>query len=106
MEPEGGLMVGMSRTVRGDVATGYEFILLQRKDGRLTCSAYPSGQTPTDFQATEVSPERMRFENPEHDFPRAIQYELTSLDSLTARVYGEIGVVEPAFVLRYARREC
>jgi len=106
MEPEGGLMVGMSRTVRGGVATGYEFVMLQRKDGRLTYSAHPSGQAPADFQATEVSRERMHFENPEHDFPRAIQYERTSPDSLTARVYGEIGVVEPAFVLRYARRVC
>ena len=106
MEPEGGLMVGMVRSVRGGVATGHEFLLLQLKDGRLTYSAYPSGQDPTDFQATEVSTERVRFENPQHDFPRAIEYERTSLDSLTARVYGEIGSREPAFVLRYARRAC
>lgn len=106
MEPQGGLMVGMARTVRGDVATGYEFLLLRRKDGRLTYSAHPSGQDPTDFQATEVSTQRLRFENPEHDFPRAIEYERTSLDSLTARVYGEIRGSEPAFVLRYARRTC
>ncbi len=99
-------MVGMARTVRGGVATGYESLLLQLKDGRLTHSAYPSGQTPTDFRAIEVSTERVRFEAPEHDFPRAIQYERTSADSLTAKVYGEIGSSEPAFVLRYARRAC
>ena len=106
MEPDGGLMVGMARTVRGGMATGHEFLLLQRKDGRLTYSAYPSGQDPTDFQATEVSTQRVRFENPQHDFPQAIQYERTSPDSLTAKVYGEIGSREPAFVLRYARRAC
>ena len=104
MEPEGGLMLGMARTLRGGVATAYEFLLLQRKDGRLTYSAYPSGQTPTDFRATHVSTERVRFEAPEHDFPQAIEYERTSLDSLTAKVYGEIGSSEPAFVLSYARR--
>ena len=97
-------MVGMARTVRGGVATGYESLLLQVKDGRLTYSAYPSGQTPTDFRATHVSTERVRFEAPEHDFPQAIEYERTSLDSLTAKVYGEIGSSEPAFVLSYARR--
>ena len=106
MQPEGGLMVGMARTLRGNVATGYEFLLLQRKDGRLTYSAYPSGQEPTDFGATEVSTQRLRFENPRHDFPQAIEYERTASDSLTARVYGEIGAGEPAFVLRYARRAC
>ena len=106
MEPEGGLMVGMARTVRDGVATGHEFLLLQRKDGRLTYSAYPSGQDPTDFQATEVSTQRLRFENPQHDFPQAIEYERTSLDSLTAKVYGEIGSGEPAFVLRFARMGC
>ena len=106
MEPEGGLMVGMSRTVRAGVATGYEFLLLQPVDGRLTYSAHPSGQNPTDFPATEMSAQMMRFENPQHDFPRAIEYERTSPDSLTAKVYGEIGSREPAFVLRYARRAC
>lgn len=40
MEPEGGLMVGMARTLRGGVATGYEFLLLQLKDGRLTCAVH------------------------------------------------------------------
>ena len=106
MEPEGGLMVGMARTVRGGVATAYESLLLQLKDGRLTYSAHPSGQTPTDFRATDVSTERVRFEAPEHDFPQAIEYERTSPDSLTAKVYGEIESSEPAFVLRYARRGC
>ncbi len=106
MEPEGGLMVGMARTVREGVATGHEFLLLHRKDGRLTYSAYPSGQDPTDFGATEVSMQRLRFENPQHDFPQAIVYERTSPDSLTAKVYGEIGSSEPAFVLRYSRRVC
>lgn len=99
-------MVGMARTLRGGGATGYEFVLLQRKNGRLTYSAFPSGQDPADFQTTEVSTQRLRFENPQHDFPQAIEYERTSPDSLTAKVYGEVGSGEPAFVLRYARRAC
>ena len=105
MAPEGGLMVGMSRTVRDGVATGYEFVLIQHVDGHLTYSAYPSGQIPTDFPATEISNERLRFENPQHDFPRAIEYERAP-DSLIAKVYGEIASREPAFVLRYGRKPC
>ena len=59
-----------------------------------------------NFQATEVSTQRLRFENPQHDFLQAIEYERTSPDSVTAKVYGEIGSRDPAFVLRYARRAC
>ncbi len=106
MEPEGGLMVGMGRNLRDGVATGYEYLRLQLVDGRLTYSAYPSGQAPTDFPATEVSTRRLRFENPEHDFPQAIEYERTSADSLTAKVYGDVGSAEPAFVLRFGRGAC
>ena len=106
MEPGGGLMVGIARTLRGGVATGYEFVLLQRKNGRLTYSAFPSGQDPADFQATDVSTQRLRFENPQHDFPQAIEYERTSPDSLAAKVFGDVGLSNPAFVLRYARRAC
>ena len=106
MAPEGGMMVGMSRTVRGGVAVGYELVRLHEKDGRLTYSADPSGQEPTDFGATEVTAERLRFENAEHDFPQAIDYERTSPDSFSASVYGEVGSAEPAFVLRYRRRPC
>ena len=106
MAPAGGLMVGMGRNVRGNVATGYEFLLLHQKDGRLTYSAYPSGQDPADFPATEVSTRKLRFENARHDFPQAIEYERISSDSLTARVYGEVGSAEPAFVLRFGRGDC
>ena len=106
MEPEGGLMVGMGRNLRDGVATGYEYLRLQRVNGRLTYSAYPSGQEPTDFPATVVSADRLRFENPQHDFPQAIEYERTSTDSLTAKVYGDVGSAEPAFVLRFARGAC
>ena len=45
MEPEGGLMVGMARTLRGGVATGYEFLLLQRKDGASHTRPIPPGRT-------------------------------------------------------------
>ena len=106
MAPEGGMMVGMSRSVRDGVARGYELVVLHLQDGGLTFSAYPSGQDPADFQATEVSAEALRFENPTHDLPQAIEYLRASPDSLIARVYGDVGSSEPAFSLRYARSAC
>lgn len=106
MAPEGGMMVGMSRSVRGGVARGYELVVLHQKDGDLTFSAYPSGQSPADFRATEVSATLLRFENPQHDFPQAIEYLHASPDSLIAHVYGDVESPEPAFSLRYARNSC
>ena len=106
MAPNGGMMVGMSRTVRGGVARGFELAVLHSKDGELTFSAYPSGQTPADFQATEISDKILRLENPQHDFPQAIEYVRTPPDSLIAHVYGDVAEATPAFSLRYRRHAC
>ncbi len=97
-------MVAMSRSVRDGSARGYELVVLHTKDGTLTYSAHPSGQNPADFGATGASPDVVRFENPEHDFPQAIEYVRVPPDSLVANVYAEATASEPAFAVRYARR--
>ncbi len=106
MAPAGGMMLGMSRTVRDGVATGYEFLLLRVIEGRLVYSAHPSGQEPTDFRATSVSSALLRFENPSHDFPKRIDYVRVSRDSVVARVFAETQSPVPAFELRYKGVEC
>lgn len=106
MAPRGGLMVGMSRSVRGGRATGHEFILLAHKDGVLTYTPHPSGQATTDFAATLLSQDKLRFENPQHDFPQAIEYVRAGADSLYARVYAETDAAEPAFIVAFGRMPC
>ena len=106
MAPAGGMMLGMSRSVRDGVATGYEFLVLRVIEGRLVYSAHPSGQEPTDFRATSVSSALLRFDNPSHDFPKRIDYVRVSRDSLVARVFAETQSPVPAFELRYERVEC
>ena len=106
MAPDGGLMVGMSRSVRGERATGFEFLLLGAREGRLVYRAHPSGQTPTDFPAVTVGDGELVVANPEHDFPKRIAYRAVAPDSLYAQVFGEAEGGEPAFVLRYARVPC
>ncbi|MGD2070780.1 MAG: DUF6265 family protein [Gemmatimonadota bacterium] len=108
MQPAGGVMVGMARSVRDGTVRGWEFLLLHRLGGELTYSAQPSGQALAHFRASRVEPDRVTFVNPEHDFPQALEYLRTGPDSLTARVYGRLadGTVdgaEPDFVLRYGR---
>ena len=106
MKPSGGLMVGMSRTVRGGVATGYEFLLIREDDGALVYSAYPSGQQPTEFRSTEISTDLLRVINPDHDFPQKIEYWRVSGDEIRANVYGDVDADDPAFELQYQRSPC
>lgn len=106
LAPKGGIMLGVSRTVRAGTATGHELLRLHPQGGKLVLSAHPSGQSPADFGLSHASPGRLRFENPSHDFPRAIEYERVAADSLLARVFSEVGSNEPSFVLGYARVAC
>lgn len=99
-------MLGVSRVVRGGVATSYELLRLHQVEGRLVLSAYPSGQEPADFGLSRSSAGSLRFENPSHDFPRVIEYTRVAADTLLARVFADTEASTPSFVVRYARMRC
>jgi hypothetical protein len=105
-KPKGGTMIGISRTVRGDRTTGYEYLRLHVVDGKLMYSALPSGQTMTDFTATIATDSLLRVEKPDHDFPQKIEYAPTGTDRLEARVFGSATDAQPAFILSYSRTSC
>ena len=106
MAPRGGLMVGMSRNIRGGEARGYELLTLRVQDGTLVYHAVPSGQAPTDFPARLVGDGRLEFVNAEHDFPQKIVYTRTGDDLFEAAVFGEADGSEPAFAIPYRRISC
>lgn len=106
MAPLGGLMVGMSRTVREGRARAWEFLLIRLVEGRLVYWAHPSGQDPTAFPAMSVGEGDAVFVNPEHDFPKRIEYRRASADWIVAAVYGDAEGGEPAFTLDYGRVPC
>jgi hypothetical protein len=106
MAPRAGLMLGMSRALRGERVSSYEALRLQERDGRLVYTAAPSGQATTAFTSTAVSDAEVVFENPEHDFPQRIVYTLVGADSLRARVEAEADGQVRGFTLAYARVEC
>lgn len=107
MAPSGGLMVGMSRSVRDGTARGYELLTIRvGEDGGLVYRAAPSGQAVTDFSARAVAPGRLEFVNAEHDFPKKIVYTLLEEDLTEAAVFGEVDAPEPAFTLRYRGVSC
>ena len=58
------------------------------RDGGLVYIAQPGGASPTEFVLTEVSPTRAVFDNPRHDYPKRIVYEISEEGggSLTATI--------------------
>lgn len=91
MAPAGGMMLGMSRSVRDGKASGYEFIRIEEEpDGRIVFVAAPSGQDSATFTLVELDSRKAVFENPEHDFPQRIIYRLISGTQLLGRIEGSI----------------
>lgn len=87
MAPSGGVMLGMSRSVRPNRPASFEFTVLHVVEGRLVYEARPEGQAPTRFALTASGDQRAVFENPAHDFPQRITYQRSG-DRLNARIEG------------------
>jgi hypothetical protein len=83
--PLGGAMLAVSRTVSRGRMSAFEFLRIVEKDGGLVYIAQPNGGTPTEFVLTEFSATRAVFDNPRHDYPKRIVYELKP-DGLTATI--------------------
>jgi len=88
MEPAGGVMLGMSRTLANGRLVGTEFLRIEVSEGSLRYTALPSGQALTVFTLRSLEGQRAVFENLEHDFPQRIIYRRDG-EALTARIEGE-----------------
>jgi hypothetical protein len=106
MRPAGGMLVGMSRTVRDGRAVGWEFMRIVEREGAIVYIATPSGQATAEFTLRAPVGAGAIFENPAHDFPQRIIYERGSADSLWARIEGDRGGERRTIEFRMARVEC
>lgn len=88
MPPEGGLMMGASRTVSGGAVREFEQLRLRQEGDRLVYVALPSGQQETPFTSTEVTDSGFTVANPAHDFRQRIICRRRGADSLVARIEG------------------
>jgi len=84
--PGGGAMLGVSRTVRGGAMVAFEFLRIVERDGGLVYVAQPGGNPPTEFVLTELGLTRAVFDNPRHDYPKRIVYELSDEGRLSATI--------------------
>lgn len=105
MAPRAGLVLGMSRTTRGDTVVGYEFLRLEARGDSVIFTAAPSGQAQTIFRGRAGDVE-LRVENPDHDFPRSISYRAVGSDSMLARLEGPAGGQARRMDFAFARVPC
>jgi hypothetical protein len=84
--PLGGAMLGVSRTVSHGKMSAFEYLRIVERDGGLVYIAQPGGAAPTEFVLTELSTTRAVFDNPRHDYPKRIVYELSAEGGLSATI--------------------
>jgi hypothetical protein len=87
-KPAGGMMMGMSQTVRDGKTVEYEYLQIRSSEDGVYYVAKPSGQTEAAFKLVEVTGQSAIFENKQHDFPQRIIYRLGAAGALVARVEG------------------
>jgi hypothetical protein len=107
MRSLGKMMMGMSRTVNDGKTVEYENVRLQQlDDGSIHYVARPSGQKEATFPLVKFEGRLVVFENPDHDFPQRIIYQLVPPDSLRARVEGTIHGKEKRLDFPYRKVKC
>ena len=85
LPPEGGTMIGVSRTAHEGRTVFHEAMRLEVRDDAIVYVASPSGQETAEFTLVQREGTRAVFENLAHDYPQRIVYERTG-DRLIARI--------------------
>lgn len=84
--PRGGVMLGHSRSGRGDSLREFEFLRIAAgADGTPAYIAQPGGDAPVAFQLVRREDMRAIFENAAHDYPQRIEY-VRDGDTMTATI--------------------
>jgi hypothetical protein len=102
--PRAGMMLGMSRTVKGEKTIEFEFLRIEQRGDTLVYIAQPQGRPPTEFTASSMGNDEIVFSNLAHDFPKRIRYRRDGGDGLVARVEDETGKKGMDFPYRRAAR--
>jgi hypothetical protein len=103
--PEGGTMMGVSRTVNNGKTTEWEFLIIREGSRGLDYVAKPSGQPEATFTAARVSAGEVVFENPTHDFPTRIIYKRDG-DVLGAAIEGTMNGQTRRIDFPYKKAAC
>jgi hypothetical protein len=105
MRPDGGTLMGMSRTTNDGKTVEYEFLIVREGARGLELVAKPASQPEAIFTATSVGAREVVFENPTHDFPQRITYRATE-GGLNAVVEGNVEGQRQALQFPYRSVAC
>jgi Domain of unknown function (DUF6265) len=100
------LMVGMSVSTRPGQPAEFEYLRIEKRDGRPAYVAQPGGVPPTafDFSADASTPDTSVFVNLTHDFPKRVAYRRVEATGLLAWIDGGEGGRRIEFPMK--RTEC
>lgn len=87
LPPAGAMMLGLHRKINKAGPAFFEFLRIEETESGLTYWASPNGATPTPFKTRKPGHSEVDFQNPQHDFPQGIRYELQG-ETLVASIYG------------------
>jgi len=94
--PGGGFLLALNRTTPKTGRASFEYLRIEQRKDELVYVASPGGKGSTDFPLADIGERFVLFENPEHDFPQRIRYELDAGGALHARVSGNVNGKEEA----------
>ena len=83
----GGVLLGMSRTLRGAAVESFEYMRIVSDAGVVEFHVQPNGVPATMFTQAARGDGWIRFENSAHDFPTRIEYRRSG-DALRAFIAG------------------
>ncbi|HEY8272874.1 MAG TPA: DUF6265 family protein [Pseudobdellovibrionaceae bacterium] len=84
----GGIILGQTKISNGNTAEFFEFEKIEQANDSLVLQPMPFGKPGVTFDLKEMGANRVVFENPQHDFPTRIIYELKSKGQLLGRIEG------------------
>jgi len=88
--------MGISLIKQGKDTLFYENVVLEQKNDSLfyNVSIKENKDDITSFYLTSFTDKQLVFENPKHDFPTKIIYNLISSDSISASIHGKVKGIE------------
>ena len=91
MAAEGGMMLGIGRTIRKGAAVDYEFMRIEQRGSDLIFISRPkANKDDTEFKLIKLSTDEAVFENAAHDFPQRVIYKRNKAGDLSPRIEGTV----------------
>jgi len=101
---KGDPMLGLGRTLKAGKTVTFEFMRISHDGGVTNYHAQHDGAAPVAFRLTAAGADWARFENPQHDFPRRVEYRRRP-DGLHAEIAGP-GEGGKELVIPFIYRPC